>query len=199
MASRASAALKALGKRARPNERHQASHEPQLILSRQFMLPNAKHTPTAFSESSSHFPVAFYIAGELSSPKGYARFWRPSVLWTAMPKTSVHKHGDLCTLKYKIRFPKDERSAPPASDSVFTKNSNEPKFRCAVSSRANARHPLGTLKSGQGNSVARGIHAKIRCPSVIVMVNNLRASAVWASTYNKSDPASPFVGAILLL
>ncbi len=60
--------------------------------------------------------VTFYIALDLSSPKGHRGRRNALAARAAMPETTVDKHCDPCFLKYEIRITKNTRFPAPSDN-----------------------------------------------------------------------------------
>jgi len=65
----------------------------RFILSRQFVLPDAKQCPPRFPQRAIHQPVACFISSEFLSPeqsvgRGFCR-----VPWATVPETTIDEHG----------------------------------------------------------------------------------------------------------
>jgi hypothetical protein len=67
------------------------------------------------------------------------------VLWTAVPKTTIHKHGKFYMEKNKIRISEHHPVTPPACDVMTPKKSYGCQFSRFVSSSSDTRHQVGAF------------------------------------------------------
>jgi len=124
----------------------------------QSMLPNSENSPGSFAQQQPNLPVASLVPSDFWRPEAFARFWHPAVPATAVPKASVHEHGELPAAKNKIRLSRKLLISTPSSDPACSKNCDQFEFRFLVSLGLDCRHYLRALNLTEyiGHSVLFG-------------------------------------------
>jgi hypothetical protein len=74
--------------------------------------------PTFSPQKFFDLAVAPSVASNFGIPVIRPRFGHPAMLWTAVPKATVHKDGNLLLPKNKIRSPWHPLMATPAGDAM---------------------------------------------------------------------------------
>jgi hypothetical protein len=87
-----------------------------LILTGKFVFPDSDYSPTLAAQGARHKPISSLIRSKFLSPVSAAPCGMTGMLWTTMPKTSVHKDCQPRLPENKIRFTKYRLVATPASD-----------------------------------------------------------------------------------
>jgi hypothetical protein len=101
------------------------------------MLPNSQCAPALRAQGSRYKPVARNIAREFVFPERGIVFWFCSMLWTAVPETTVHKQCEPHLPENEIGLAKDFLIPPPAGDFVPAKEFCQCYFRVLISASAN--------------------------------------------------------------
>lgn len=116
------------------------------------MLPDAQDAPTLQPEQPVHLPVTGFVGLQLCQPEGPIALGMCGVLWAAMPKATVHEHGQLQLRESKVRLPFYGVVTPPASDAVNAEQCGESYFGGLVAFAPDAGHDCGTLLLGENIS-----------------------------------------------
>jgi hypothetical protein len=96
----------------------QSGQPPPLILSCEFVPPDAKDAPAGAAEGAVDETVAGYVAGDLGFPELRVAFGLGGVDRTAVPETAVHEDGEFELGENEVRFAEDRGFAAPAGYTV---------------------------------------------------------------------------------
>lgn len=69
------------------------------------VFPDPDYSPPGFCELAIRVSITFLISFDLCGPEVGICFRWTEVRWTTVPKTSIHKYGDLQPREHEIRCP----------------------------------------------------------------------------------------------
>ena len=87
----------------------------------QATLPDVAHAPAFGAELAGDLAVAFNVTAYFFAPEFGVLFGFDVAAWTAVPKTAVHKNGQLLLGKNEIRFAGQGLVPSPPCEAVFLK------------------------------------------------------------------------------
>jgi hypothetical protein len=106
--------------------------QPSLVSERQLVFPNSQHTPAPASKRTIYKSCANFVAFKLLFPKRAISFGLCAVSWAAVPKTAIHKNGQVELFENKVRFAEARLISPPASNSVPPEKACEHNLRIPI-------------------------------------------------------------------
>ena len=86
----------------------------RLVVTLEFVLPDAQHSPTCFTKRPVYQAVAGLVPRELLPPENAVRRWLGGVERTAMPEAAVHEHSQPLLPKDEVGLSEYGLIPPPA-------------------------------------------------------------------------------------
>ena len=91
-----------------------AGDAARFVVTLEFVLPDAQHSPTCFTKRPVYQAVAGLVPRQLLSPESAVRNRLAGVNWASVPETTVNKHGEPLLPKDEVGLSEYGLIPPPA-------------------------------------------------------------------------------------
>lgn len=122
-----------------------AGDAARFVVTLEFVLPDAQHSPTCFTKRPVYQAVAGLVPRQFLPPENSVRSRLAGVERTCVPEAAVHEDSQPLFLKDEVGLSEHGLIPPPAGNAVSPQYPNQRQFCARVPTRADKRHHFRAL------------------------------------------------------